>query len=219
MEKFFFIRPLLKLLAQEKVFRKLVSVTLRILAAVIVLGSLAPFFKAGKVVFELPASGILGGIMFQLFFIVAIYAVVHVLLIRAGDIDELKTGNFSVLPLTAVLLKALGEMYASFVSLVSVGGGIFVWFTGRKVEAILSPMPAFFPPMGDPNFMGGIEFMFRGALISIAVLIATYVVAEILNVAMKSMSVKISKQTETNEGTNGMPRQPREQNVKTPYRI
>ena len=217
MEKYFFMKPLLALLARGSFFKKLVSLTLRISAAVVILGSLATFFKAGKVVFELPASGIMGGILFQLFFIVAIYAVVHILLIRARDIDNLSDEKIIALPIGAILLKMVGEIYASFVGLLAVGGGVFVWFTGRKIEAILKPVPSFFPPMGsDPNFMGGIEFMLGGILISLGVLIGAYILAEILSSLPRTAVAPI---TATPSESNGGQKKLHENGIRMPYRV
>ena len=70
-------------------FSRTVAIVLRVVAALFVLFCLATFFKAGKLIFELPANGILGGVLFEIFFILAAYAVAHVLLIRARDIDNL----------------------------------------------------------------------------------------------------------------------------------
>lgn len=180
MEKYLFMGRVLEWLARPGFLNKLVAMTLRVLAALIVLLSLVAFFKAGKVIFDLPAQGIPGGILFQIFFIVAIYSVVHVFLIRARDIEALRTEHYVMLPLAAVLLRVTGEAFAAFVSLVAVGGGIYVWFTGKSVATILNPMPFFFPSFGDTSFMGGIEFMVGGVFIAQVALVALYAASELM---------------------------------------
>ncbi len=181
MKNFLIMRTVLNWLAVPRQFNRMLAITLRVLATLIVPFSLVSFFKAGKVIFDLPASGILGGIVFQAFFVLAIYAVVHGLFIRARNIDALPGGEYNMFPLAAILVRAAGEAIAAFISLVAVGGGIYVWFTGKGVGTILNPPPKFLPLFGDTTFMGGIEFMVGGVLSAILVVVVTYLAAEGLN--------------------------------------
>jgi hypothetical protein len=178
MENYFIMRTVLNWLAAPRQFNRMLAITLRVLAALLVPFSLVTFFKAGKVIFDLPASGILGGVVFQMFFVLAIYAVVHGLFIRARNIDALPGGEYNMFPLAAILIRAAGEAIAVFISLVAVGGGIYVWFTGKGVGTILTPPPKFMPLFGDTTFMGGIEFMVGGVLSAILVIVVTYLAAE-----------------------------------------
>ena len=181
MENYFVMRTVLNWLGEPRRFSRMVAITLRVLATLIVPFSLVTFFKAGKVIFDLPASGILGGIVFQLFFVLAIYAVVHCLFIRARNIDALPGGEYNMFPLAAILIRATGEALAAFVSLVAVGGGVYVWFTGKGVGTILNPPPKFLPLFGDTSFMGGIEFMVGGVLSAILAVVVAYLAAEALH--------------------------------------
>lgn len=180
MKNFYFMQVALSWLAEPRHFNRLFAITLRAVGVLVVPASLVAFFKAGKVIFNLPASGILGGILFQLFFIAAIYGVVHGLFIRARNIDALPGGDYNMFPLAAVVTRAAGEAFAVFVALVTIGGGIFVWFTGRGVNTILTPLPGFLPVFGDTTFMGGIQFMVGGVLSAILVLGLAYLAAEAL---------------------------------------
>ena len=178
MENLLFMRPVLNWLAQPRSFNQLLAFTLRALAALVIPLSLVTFFKAGKVIFDLPASGILGGIFFQLLFVAAIYCVVHVLILRARDIDALPGGDYNMFSLARILVRTVGETFAAFIALVAVGGGIFVWFTGKGVTAILNPPPKFLPLFGDTTFMGGIEFMVGGVLSAILTLVVAYLASD-----------------------------------------
>lgn len=187
MEKhFLFMRTVLSWLAVPRHFNRLISVTLRVVAALVVPLGLVAIFKAGKVVFELPASSILGGLFFMLLFALAVYAVVHGLFLRAADIDRLAGGEYNMFPLAAIVARTLGEVFAAFIGVVAVGGGIFVWFTGKSVNTILNPLPVFMPTFGDTTFMGGIEFMVGGVLSAIAALAAAYLVAEIFKLLFRA---------------------------------
>ena len=203
---YLFMRPLLRHLGRGDFVYSVVSIALRVCAALIILGSLAFFFNAGKVTFGLPTTGaIMGGILFQLFYIVAIYAVVHVFLIRAKDIDRREPGEVFMLPLGALLVRLAGEAYASFVSFIAIGGGFFVWFTSKKIVTILGPLSKIFPVMRDADFITGIEFMFSGVLIAIGALIVSYMVAELIMLLVKANSANtaVSSNGDSGSAANG----------------
>ena len=186
MENYFFMKPLLTMLSQRHFFYRLVTVGLRVLAGILVLGAMASFFKAGKMLFDFPTTGaIMGGILFVCFFILATYAVVHILFIRARSVDELQADEYFMLPLTAILFRLIGELYFFYVSLMAIGGGIFVWFTNKSQATLLSPIPAFFPKMRQPDFIGGVEYMLTAILTSFMVLVVTYAAAEGLTILVR----------------------------------
>lgn len=180
MESYYFMRKVQSWLAEPRNFRRLIAMTLRAVATLFVPLGLVVFFKAGKVIFDLPASGILGGILFQTFFVVAIYCMVHGLFIRAKDIDLLPPSEYHLLAIGATVLKALGEALAAFIALVAVGGGIYIWFTGKRVSTILNPLPDFLPVFGDASFVGGIQLIVGGVLSAIVLLSIAYLTAQLL---------------------------------------
>jgi len=181
-QKILFMRPVLERLGQGAFYCRAAAIVLRTLAGVVILFSAITFFSVGRTVFELPASSILGGVLFELFFVVAVYAVVHAILIRARDVANLRHGEFYALPVGALVVRLLGECYAAFVSLVAVGTGLFVWFTNFSIGKVLTTgLRALFPVLRvDPNFMGGIEFIVGGLLAAAVAIIAAYTLAELL---------------------------------------
>ncbi len=181
MEKYFFMRRVLELLHQPGFLNRLAAITLRAIAGFVVLLSLVTFFKVGKVIFGLPPSGILGGVLFLICYFLGIYAVVHTLIIRAREAVKIVGFEFSTFPLVAILIKTCGEVFAAFVSLAAVGGGIYVWFTGKSVATILDPLQRLIPVFGDATFLGGIQFILGGVLLALVVLIVSYALAEAVN--------------------------------------
>lgn len=181
-ERYLFIRHLLGRLGQGQFFARLIATAVRVSAALVVLFSLTTFFQAGKLTFELPAQAAAGPVLFEVVFVVGVYAVVHVMLIRARDIDQLGINDFYAVSIGAVVVRMLGEIYAAFVGLVAIGAGVFVWFTNLGVGRILNPlMRGLFPAMRDnPSFMGGIEFIVSGMLAGLGALLGAYVMAELL---------------------------------------
>lgn len=179
--RYFFIPSFLSMLARPSFVNRSIAILLRVLAGLTVPYSLVAVFKAGKVTFELPPSGILGGVLFLLVFVLAIYAVVHTLLIRAREIDGLPGADYNMFSLSAILIKLTGEAWAMFVALVGIGGAMFVWFAEQGVSTILNPLPRFFPTVGNTNFMGGIEFLVGSEVMAIVALIGAYTAAEFMN--------------------------------------
>lgn len=187
-ERYLFMQRVLAVLEQERFVRRAVAITLQVGAGLIILFSLTLFFSAGRLLFDLPPNGVLGAVLFEVFFVLAVYAAVHVLLIRARHIEQLAAGDNVALRMAPVLLRALAEAYAGFVSFVAVGAGIFVWFTNLSVEKVLFPaVRALFPSMReDASFMGGIEFMLSGMLVAIGALLIAYVAAEAVSLLTRS---------------------------------
>lgn len=180
--RYFFMAPLLERLAQPPFFARLVAMILRITGSLIALLSLTIFFKVGKLTFELPTNRVLGGILFEVFFVLAVYATVHVFLVRARDIEIQRPSESYAISTVALLLKLLGESYCVFVVFMAVGGGLFVWFTNQQLGDVIGPViRALFPGVSeDRTFMGGIQLMAMGMLIGFAALVLTYAASQAL---------------------------------------
>lgn len=180
--RYFFIAPLLERFGQPEFFCRMMAVALRATAALIVLLSLTIVFKVGKITFELTPDRVLGGILFEIFFVLAVYSAVHVLMLRARDIQAVKGADSYSISVLVLILKMLGEAYCVFVALMSIGGGLFVWFTSQSLAKVLGPLVrALFPTVGDDStFMGGIEFMASGVLIGLGALILAYAASQAL---------------------------------------
>ena len=189
MEKYrsFFMQAVLERLAQPAFFSRVVSIALRAMAALIALFSLTIFFKVGKLTFEMTPNRVLGGVFFEAFYVVAVYAAVHIFFLRAREIEEIKSGEFYALAILVSLLKMVGEAYCAFVSLIAIGGGLFVWFTNQGLGNVLgSLVRALFPGIGDdPNFMEGIEFMASGVFIGLAALVFAYAASQALTLLIR----------------------------------
>lgn len=181
-QKYLFMAAALERLGQPAFFCRLVAIILRITAVLIALLSLTIFFKVGKLTFDLPTNRVLGGFLFEAFFVLAVYAAVHTFFIRARDIEGLKSTESFALSVMVVLLKLAGEAYCVFVSLMAIGGGLFVWFTNQELGNVLGPVVrALFPGMGnDSSFMGGIELMAGGVLLGAGALVLAYAASQAL---------------------------------------
>ncbi len=179
MEKYFFMKPVLQFISQGKFFRKAVAISIRVLAIAIAFASLVGWIVNWKMVFSLPVAGIVGGIIFQLLMAIAVYMVVHVMLIRSGNIQRLPEAEYTVIPIVSLCLKLVGEMYASLLAVTAVAGGLYIWIAGRDAgKDLLGIVASFVPAFHDLTFLGGVRFMLTGATRAFVTLLFTYFLSE-----------------------------------------
>lgn len=189
MEKYLFMKPLLQRISEGSFFKKIFSIILNIAGVIIALVGLVSFVKMWKFIFELSPSGILGGIIFQLFLLIGIYMLVHILIIRAKEIDNLPESEFTVIPIVSIFLKMIGELYASFISIISVGVGILFWFAGWYAgdlfREIFNFIPSFMPKhfglilqFGDEPFVQGLLVVIGGFFNAFFTLVFFYLLSE-----------------------------------------
>jgi hypothetical protein len=195
MEKYFFMKQVLVLISQGQFFRKAFAVALQILAAVIAIAGLVSWIGVWKSISGYSTEAIFGIIIFQLFFVIAIYMVVHTILIRAGDINVLPDADYMVIPIISVCLKLAGEIYACFVTVISVGGAILLWFLGGNAIYLIKRSAPLVPGFGGGDgFWGGLVFMFGGLFTALFVLVIFYFLGEaVVVMSDASRNLKITR--------------------------
>lgn len=198
MEKYFFMEAVLEKLSQGQFFRKAFAVALQILAVVLATAALVSWITVWKSISEYSAEAIFGIIIFQLLFIIAVYMVIHILLIRAGNINALPDSDYTVIPIVSITLKLFGEIYASFVSVISVAGGILTWFIGSSAFYMIkrsAPLP-FVPSYGSgEGFWAGLVFIAGGLFSALVGLVFFYFLAEAVVVLVDiAKNISITRQ-------------------------
>ncbi|HEV2352247.1 MAG TPA: zinc ribbon domain-containing protein [Terriglobia bacterium] len=182
MDKFLFAGTFLKLASKGSFFRMIIATVLRVAAVLIAIGGVLAFVEVFRFITQLPTSALLGGIVFEALLIVAVYIVVHIQWIRAGDIAQLPESNFNVIPIVAVLLKMWGEIYSCAGAVIAVGAGVFIWFAGPEIQGFLQQALPLFPSSTSTNqsFMAGLMVMIYGLAICFSVLVFSYFVSEMI---------------------------------------
>jgi len=188
MDKVFFMKPFIENFSKKNVFIKVFAIILRVLTIIAIVAAVVIWILLWKFVFEIPAAGIAGGVIFQIFFLVGIYMAAHAAFIRAQDIAGLKTKEYTIVPVVTVFLKLLGEIYASLTAAVALGGGVLIWFAGGYGFELLERVPRFtkFIPQygGEATFLGGVIFLIGGLAVAFFTLIAFYFSAEFIRMVM-----------------------------------
>lgn len=195
MEKYLFMKPVLEWLSHGKLLNKAFAMALRVLAVAIGFAALVGWIVAWKTVFGLGPLAMIGGIIFQVLYIVAVYIVVHTLLIRAGNIGVLPETEYTVVPIVSICLRLIGEIYAGFVTVMAVAGGIFTWFAQSSITEVFRSMTPFVPHFGDESLLGGLSFLVGGLLSSFGMLVLMYFLSESVVVMVDlARNMKVTRQ-------------------------
>jgi hypothetical protein len=124
----------------------------------------------------------IGGILYQLTFIVAAYLAVHFTFLRAAEVMKSTPGRPAAVSVAVVILKLAGETWGFASALLGVGGAIYVWFAGREADVLLKKTAVFFPFLkaGPPSFTAGAALIVQGLLYGVLVLLLGYLLSELL---------------------------------------
>jgi hypothetical protein len=179
MEKYLFMKKVIDSISQGDFFRKAFAIFLRVLALVITITGLVAWVMIWKTMSGETVKMVAGIVIFQILFILALYMAVHALLIRAGHISELSDSDYTVIPITSVFFKLCGEMYASFATVMSLAGGVLIWFVGREAFYFIGKVSIFkYGFLSGSDFLGGLTFIVGGWLVAFFVLVIFYFLSE-----------------------------------------
>ena len=182
MKSLLFMEEVIKQLSKGKILRTLFTWFLWILAAAVALIILIGWIPRWKAVSGMSADAVIGFVLFQLITLAAAALAVHVLLIRSKHIKTVADSEYTVIPILSVFFKAIGEVYACFAALLSVGAGLFIWFGGRQA-GVLRHFGFWIPTMQwfrTGGFLWGLLTIVGGCLAAFLVLMLFYWISESL---------------------------------------
>jgi hypothetical protein len=196
MDSNLFMESALQLIAQGKFFRKAFSILLQALAVVALIWGLVTWIAVWRFAARTSFAALSGIIIFQVFFVIALYMVAHALFIRARDIAGLPETEFYVIPIVVIAIKLIGEIYASFVAVMAVGGGILIWLMRSFAFSLIKKAAPLVPCLGNGvGFVGGLLFMGGGLFAAFVVLVLSYFLAEaVCLMADSAHNIKITRQ-------------------------
>jgi signal transduction histidine kinase len=196
MDGYLFMESVLQLIAQGRFFRKAFAIVLQALAAVFSIAGLVAWISFWRFAVHAPLAAFVGIIIFQLLFVIALYMVAHTLFIRARNIAELPESEFYIIPIVAIAVKLVGELYAAFVAVMSVAGGILIWFMRGYAYSLAMKATPLAPRLGNgEGFTGGLLFMGGGLFAAFVALVICYFSAEaIVLMADSARNIKITRQ-------------------------
>ncbi len=172
-------RPVLDALNDGKVVRSIIALGLKVLSVLSVIGGVYFLVNVLKASFDMPAEGIIGGLVLALLLLAAFLIIGQLLSYRANDVRGLRDSAFTVIPICAILFRAFGEVYSTLGMALGIGGCLFMWLTKSNPLYLLGEMTRFFPGVvPEETFLGGIFFFVYFTLMSFIVFVVSYFVAE-----------------------------------------
>jgi hypothetical protein len=189
----FFFYPILRALSNGRIIRASVSIGLRVLAVVSVLGGGYLLVELLKVIFQpqVPTEAAAGGLLFGIIFFAAVLAVGQIYWYRADSVRELEDSPFTAIPIVSILFRTAGEVYATLGASIAVGGCLFIWIARAYPYALMRGLGDVMPSTStNLTFLGGLAFLGYVGLISFLVLIFFYFLAESI-VVMADIAVHV----------------------------
>lgn len=132
MTPLFFVPALRERIGKPDFFAHYGALLIRAFAVLFALAALIGWFQVWKRVFDMQGAAILGGVLFQLCFVIGAYMVLHVLWLRADDTAATDTSDYAVIPILPVFLKMLGEVYASLAVISGMAAGLLQLFVDNS---------------------------------------------------------------------------------------
>ena len=198
-----FMGRFLNCISDGDLFKKVFATILRIVAIVVAIGGLYLWIRLWSPVFHLGGFfAVVSGIIFQLILIVTIAMMVHIVWLRAGTIGDLQKADFTVIPISSILLKMTGELYVVIFVPLSIGGGIGIWLGGGNLMYFVNRFLFFLPELpfdfmrgGESSFLGGLLFIVGGIVAAFLSLVFFYLLAEMLVVAVDiARNIKVTRE-------------------------
>jgi len=178
MSKLFFIKPVLEIISRGKFFRHGFALILRIIAILMAIGGLFLFIQNFRFIGRFGFLGALGLIIAQLFLLAAIWIIIQIIWNRANVIVNLPDSNFTIIPIFSIVLKMIGEVYATIILLLSISGAFLTWFIGSGGR-IFYQLREFVPFLSvGTGFLGGLLLIVLGIISSFIALFFFYLFSE-----------------------------------------
>ncbi len=134
--RYFFMTLVVQYISEGKLFTRVCAFAMRALGVLVAVGGFYVWVKMWRTVGSLQGAGVIGGIIFQIFLLVAIYMLTHLLFIRASTIRRLPVSEYTVIPIVSIFFRLFGEwcLCGSCV----LGAGIFVLILFAGTEGTFS---------------------------------------------------------------------------------
>jgi hypothetical protein len=176
-----FFYPVLDALNDGRVIRKSVAIALRIMGVLVALGGLVLVIEILKYSFhpDTTTQATFGGLLFSVVLLAAFACVVEIHFYRARSVDEMGEPPFPVISVVSILCRFAGEVYATLLVAVGIGGCLFLWLAKVNPLGFLGAMGGLLPASNqEASFLGGTLLLIQMCLTALLVLAALYAAAE-----------------------------------------
>ena len=177
---FLIVPALLRLISEGRLFKQVFAWLLR-------LWTVAAMVEGVWVSIELWRGGgtgsqaVFGQLIFQVGPGVAVYLVAHLGWVRAQDVAAMpQIGGEVIIPLTRLLLRLGGELYASLMVVLGVGGAVMIWISAGEARVEQAELRVVLPGVGGDPFPAGLNMLLTGLGCGALSLLGGYLASELL---------------------------------------
>jgi len=180
MPKFLIVPALLRLISQGSFFKQVFAWLLRLWTAATVVAGIwisIELWRGGGT----SSQAIFGQLVFQVALVLAVYLAAHLSWVRAQDVAAMpQIAGEVIIPLSRLLLRLGGELYASLMAVVGTGGALMIWISAGEARPDLGELRAFLPGVGGDAFPAGLALLLTGLVCAALGLLAGYLASELL---------------------------------------
>ena len=127
------------------------------------------------------SQAIFGQLVFQVALVVALYLVAHLSWVRSQDVAAMpQIAGEVIIPLTRLLLRLGGELYASMLAVISTGGALMIWISAGEARPELAELRLLLPGTGGDPFPAGLAMLLIGLALAALGLLGGYLASELL---------------------------------------
>lgn len=201
MANIFFAKSILSGFQEGKSVRFGIFMLMWIIALAVVIVGIIKWVDLWNQVSGQDAAGVIGVILSQLIFLILLYVLFQILVIRASDVLNVEAydSDFTVIPVMSVLARTVGELMAALFIFVGIMRLLVLWFAGYIPYSSYGYDMFFFGILGGEGFKGGIYALVEGVVQAFAIIVIAYFVAEFIILSLK-MYLDIKKIREVSDG-------------------
>jgi hypothetical protein len=127
------------------------------------------------------SQAVFGNLVFQVALALAFYLVAHLSWVRAQDVAAMpQIAGEVIIPLTRLLLRLGGELYASLTAVLGTGGALMIWISAGEARPDLAELRVVLPGAGGDPFPAGLAMLLTGLASAALGLLGGYLASELL---------------------------------------
>jgi hypothetical protein len=180
MPKFLIVPALLRLISEGSFFKQVFAWLLRLWTAAAVVAGIwlsIELWRGGGT----SSQAIFGQLVFQVALVVALYLVAHLSWVRSQDVAAMpQIAGEVIIPLARLLLRLGGELYASVMAVMGVGGALMIWISAGEARPELAELRLLLPGVGGDAFPAGLALLLTGLASAALGLLGGYLASELL---------------------------------------
>ena len=180
MSKLPLVPALLRLISEGSLFKQVFAWLLRLWTVSAIVAGVwlsIELWRSGGT----SSQAVFGQLVFQMALALAFYLVAHLSWVRAQDVAAMpQIAGEVIIPLTRLLLRLGGELYASLMAVLGTGGALMIWISAGEARPELAELRVVLPGAGGDPFPAGLAMLLTGLASAALGLLGGYLASELL---------------------------------------